>query len=247
VLPNTNTHSYKNKLHITKCLLLPLNNPSRSARTFPRRRCLPRDNRRKSCALWESRPRRSRSVTCPRVTWKVCVFFVFKTDGEEKDALEFAFLFIDARSRAVSSLSRANSPFIVIFNFLFSWLSLDDEKGKRKGYIRNPKIRSLFSPVTITPHPRENARKRKLTVWVFVYVGCFCTRRRVKRTDERIKINSMPARLDHFFSSSSLFWWGVKKTTKSSLGRWLLFFGWVTIESKMRRRKRFSLWKKLLY
>ena len=58
-----------------------------------------------------------------------------------------------------------------------------------EGYIRNPRIRSLFSPVTIKPHPRENARKRKLTVWVFVYVGCFCTRRRVKRTDERIKTN----------------------------------------------------------
>jgi hypothetical protein len=38
----------------------------------------------------------------------------FKRDEEEKDALEFAFLFVDARSRfiAVSSFSRANSPFI---------------------------------------------------------------------------------------------------------------------------------------
>jgi len=42
----------QNKSRTQQCLLLPLNNPSRSARTFPRRRCLlPRDNRRKSCAL----------------------------------------------------------------------------------------------------------------------------------------------------------------------------------------------------
>ena len=64
------------------------------------------------------------------------------------------------------------------------------EEGEERKVISGiPKIRSLFSPVTIKPHPRENARNRKLTVWVFVDVGCFCTRRRVKGTEERIKTN----------------------------------------------------------
>jgi len=66
-----------------------------------------------------------------------------------------------------------------------------EREGRREEKVISgiPKIRSLFSPVTIKPHPRENARNRKLTVWVFVDVGCFCTRRRVKGTEERIKTN----------------------------------------------------------
>ena len=118
----------------------------------------------------------------------------FKTDVEEKDALEFAFLFVDARSRFIA----VSAFYIVIFsfNFLFSplWLlsleKREKEREEREKVISGiPKIRSLFSPVTIKPHPRENARNRKLTVWVFVDVGCLCTRRRVKGTEERIKTN----------------------------------------------------------
>ena len=102
----------------------------------------------------------------------------------------FSSILVRARCLPFRAQIRLCSNLPSIFCSPLALVMRERERERRgRGHIRNPKIRSLFSPVTIKPHPRENARIRKLTVWVFVDVGCFCTRRRVKRTDERIKTN----------------------------------------------------------
>ena len=75
-------------------------------------------------------------MTCPRVTWKVRSVLFFKRDGEGKDALEFAFPFIDARSRfiAVTSFSRAQIR-LLYSNLLLAALVIKErerEEGKKR-------------------------------------------------------------------------------------------------------------------
>ena len=98
-------------------------------------------------------------MTCPRVTWKVRVLF-FTRDGEEKDALEFAFLFVDARSRFI-----AVSAFIVIFLHFFVLPSLaalvikerEREEGKKRSY---PEFQKSDRSSLQSPSNRTRAKTR---------------------------------------------------------------------------------------
>jgi len=109
------------------------------------------------------------------VTWKVRVLF-FKRDGEEKDALEFAFLFVDARSRfiAVSSFSPSQIRLYIVIFSLAALVIKEREREEREKKRSYPEFQKSDRSSLQSPSNRTRAKTRGIesspfgfsSVWV---------------------------------------------------------------------------------